>query len=205
VNIYNIFGYCYHPDTPEGKKLPKAGELGMSVVDGQIKTYKKVWTPQEYTPWAFKKTTHKDLKETPPCVNGQFIINYLNRADVRAALHIPTSYPGWDMCTSLKGWSYEVYQIGSKYIWESLRGKVRMMHFSGDIDGAVPTDGTWNWVQSLNRPVLEDLRPWHFGDHVGGYIAEYDGLTYATVHGAGHMVPEDKPEESYHLIFNWIK
>ena len=34
---------------------------------------------------------------------------------------------------------------------------------------------------------------------------EYEGLfTFASVHGAGHMVPEDKPEEAYHLIFNWM-
>jgi hypothetical protein len=24
---------------------------------------------------------------------------------------------------------------------------------------------------------------------VGGYIEEYDGLTFAVVHGAGHMTP----------------
>ena len=25
------------------------------------------------------------------------------------------------------------------------------------------------------------------------------------MHGAGHMVPMDKPEESYTLIFDWIE
>lgn len=177
----------------------------MSVVDGQIKTYKKVWTNQEYTPWAFRKGAAKSLKETPPCVNGQYIIEYLNRADVRAAIHIPSNYPGWDMCTSNPKFNYDTLIVGSQYIWNSLKGKVRMMHFSGDIDGAVPTDGTWNWVQELNRTILEPFRAYHVNGHVAGYIQEYDGMTYATVHGSGHMVPQDKPAESYHLIFNWIK
>jgi serine carboxypeptidase-like clade 2 len=40
---------------------------------------------------------------------------------------------------------------------------------------------------------------------VAGYIEERDGLTFATVRGAGHAVPQFKPAESYKLVFNWIK
>jgi len=31
---------------------------------------------------------------------------------------------------------------------------------------------------------------------VGGRIVEYEGLAYATVRGAGHMVPHNKPSEA---------
>lgn len=110
------------------------------------------------------------------------------------------------MCISHSwGWSYKVIPIGSQWIWDALKGKIRMIHFSGDIDSVVPTDGTLKWIKELNRTVLEEMRAYHVNGHVGGYITEYDGLTYATVHGAGHMVPQDKPAEAYHLIFNWIK
>jgi len=40
---------------------------------------------------------------------------------------------------------------------------------------------------------------------VGGYIEEYGNFTFATVHGAGHMVPQFKRGPAYYLIFNWIK
>ena len=40
---------------------------------------------------------------------------------------------------------------------------------------------------------------------MGGYLEVYDGLTLGTVHGAGHMAPQFKPAETYHLIFNWLK
>lgn len=103
------------------------------------------------------------------------------------------------------GWEYDVLQTGSQWIWEALKGKVRMIHFSGDIDGAVPTDGTLGWVYELNRPVLEEFRAWKVNGQTAGFIQEFDGFTYATVHGAGHMVPQDKPAQAYHLIFNWIK
>lgn len=95
--------------------------------------------------------------------------------------------------------------IGSQWIYESLKGKIRMLHFTGDIDGAVPSQGTYAWIQSMNPVIKESLRPYMYGGHVAGYVEEYEGLTYATVHGAGHMVPEDKPPEAYHLITNCIK
>jgi serine carboxypeptidase-like clade 2 len=40
---------------------------------------------------------------------------------------------------------------------------------------------------------------------VAGYIEERDGLTIATVRGAGHAVPQLKPAEAYKLVFNLIK
>ena len=80
-----------------------------------------------------------------------------------------------------------------------------MLHFTGDIDGAVPSTGTYDWIQFMNVTSKQDLRPYMYEDHVAGYVQEWDGLTYATVHGAGHMVPQDKPPEAYYLITNWIK
>jgi len=77
----------------------------MSMVNGQIKTYKKTFTAKDYTPWAFTPEEHQKTL-TPDCVNGQYIIEYLNRADVRSALHIPDSYPGWDMCSEAINTNY---------------------------------------------------------------------------------------------------
>lgn len=48
----------------------------------------------DYTPWAFAP----GYKLTPGCVSGMFITDYLNRADVRQALKIPTNIQGWEMC-----------------------------------------------------------------------------------------------------------
>lgn len=82
-----------------------------------------------------------------------------------------------------------------------------MIHFSGDTDGAVPTQGTNAWTNWF--PVIEDWRPYYHGDNdnklFGGYIREHEGFTFATVHGAGHMAPQFKPAATYHLIFTWLK
>lgn len=92
-----------------------------------------------------------------------------------------------------------------------MKGKYRFLKYSGDTDAAVPTTGTRWWIDSLNLDILADWRPYLVenesgeGKTMGGYIIEYRGLTLGTIHGAGHMAPQFKPMETYHLIFNWLK
>ena len=53
--------------------------------------------------------------------------------------------------------------------------------------------------------VREVWGPWFIGDHqVAGYSVEYEGLTYATVKGAGHMVPETNPREAFAMFQRFI-
>lgn len=71
---------------------------------------------------------------------------------------------------------------------------LRIMIYSGDVDGIVPTTGTRMWVEGLGLPVRVPWTPWlspgpgQLPPQVGGYVTEYDGLMFATVRGAGHMV-----------------
>lgn len=124
------------------------------------------------------------------------------------ALHINQDWMAqpWALCAD-DPWSYDALKVGSQWVWEGLKGQYRMLKFSGDVDGAVPTTGTINWVNSMNRKIIDPWRPYHVaGRHSpAGFIIEYDGMTLATVHGAGHMCPQFKPVETYHLIFNWLK
>lgn len=51
---------------------------------------------------------------------------------------------------------------------------------------------------------------WEYpGDHgsaVGGYITRYDhNFSFATVRGAGHMVPETRPQAAYHMFANFLE
>lgn len=80
-----------------------------------------------------------------------------------------------------------------------------MLKFSGDTDGAVPTLGTLKWIEELNWAITKEWRPFFVNEQLAGYIEEREGdFTFLTVHGAGHMVPQDKREEAYHAIFNWV-
>ena len=76
------------------------------------------------------------------------------------------------------------------------------MHFSGDVDGAVGTDGTQAWIDSLDWEITGDWAVWYYDDPTlgkqdAGFVTEYvDDFTFIIVHGAGHMVPEDKPPQA---------
>lgn len=92
------------------------------------------------------------LKELPPCTWGSGLLDWMNLSDTRKALHIPNNVQAWDLCQSADWWHYVILVQGSQWIYEELQGKIRMLHFSGDTDGAVPTLGTQNWIQTLNWP-----------------------------------------------------
>ena len=44
------------------------------------------------------KVPQEKLSVVPPCVDVRGITTYLNRADVRKALHIPAGIPQWEIC-----------------------------------------------------------------------------------------------------------
>jgi serine carboxypeptidase-like clade 1 len=126
------------------------------------------------------------VNELPPCTFGEPLIAWANDDTVKKQLHIPDYAPDWDMCADI---DYSENEIGSQWVWEKLKGKYRMLKYSGDMDACVSTIGTLNWINAMERDIIEPYRPWYTGDQVAGYVEEQDGLTFITVHGAGHMVP----------------
>lgn len=60
-------------------------------------------------------------------------------------------------------------------------------------------------LKQLGLLVINDWRTWHTSDgQVGGYVTEYIGLTFTTIRGSGHMVPQDKPMAAYHMFENFL-
>lgn len=112
------------------------------------------------------------------------------------------------MCTTQNStFKYTKDASASQWAYELLRDTpVRMMHFSGDMDASVPTIGTERWVNRLGWNVTQQWQPHYtLDDQIGGYYEELEGeLTLITVHGAGHMVPQDQREIAYHILFNWL-
>merc|ERR1719384_2420318 len=149
------------------------------------------------------RTGDHNLRELPPCTYGSGLLDYLNLDVVRQALHVPNNVQAWDLCTTEI--DYTTGEQGSQWIYEKLQGKIRMLHYSGDTDGAVPTIGTENWIASLGWKKTSEWKAYMVEGQVAGYWESYEGnLTFGTVHGAGHMAPQFKPPQTYHLVFNWL-
>lgn len=98
---------------------------------------------KEYTPWA----KHIVESENHPLL-GAPLSDYVNRDDVRKALNIPASMPGWNQCMPDDSkFAYHYQYEGSVWIYPILKAYgYQILFFSGDTDGAVPTLGTRRWL-----------------------------------------------------------
>ena len=134
----------------------KAREMGESLVGGEIKTYKKSATYREYVPWMADV-----LGENHPSLDvkmfGDFVSDWMNNNETRADLNIPESVHAWEMCSecaAVGAGTYLLQKEGSYWIYPILAANgIRILHYSGDTDGAVPTIGTKRWISLLDSPV----------------------------------------------------
>jgi serine carboxypeptidase-like clade 1 len=140
-----------------------------------------------------------------PCIDSSVAENYLNRADVRTALHAePVSKIGaWAICSDKINYT-SVYSSVIPF-YPTLMDNIRILIYSGDVDGAVPFVGTQKWVDSLKRHVVSKWQPWSVGRQVAGYVTIYDKITFLTVKGAGHMVPQWKPAQAFRMFQNMME
>jgi carboxypeptidase C (cathepsin A) len=203
VNVYDIYGTCWGlgPFPQAERGFPHLYKGGKSA-PRQPSSY------ADYTPWIHggKMRGGAQSNELPPCTFGSTLLDYMNSDAVREAMHIPDYVQAWDLCQSASTWTYVSQPEASQWIYEKLANTgIKMLHYSGDTDGAVPTVGTQNWIASLNWNKTSEWTQYLVEGQVAGYWESYEGgLTFGTVHGAGHMAPQFKPPQTYHLVMNWL-
>ncbi|PIA46402.1 hypothetical protein AQUCO_01500143v1, partial [Aquilegia coerulea] len=76
---------------------------------------------------------------------------------------------------------------------------------SGDTDGRVPVTSSRYSINTFKLPTKTPWYPWYFNEEVGGYVVEYEGLVFATVRGAGHLVPSYQPERAFVMISSFLE
>ena len=128
---------------------------------------------------------------------------WLNLASVQTALHVTAArVSNWAVCAGL---DYTKTRDTVIPLYPALVNKYRTLVFSGDGDNCVPYIGTQEWVRNLGFPVKQNWHPWLVNDQVAGYAVNYQpNLTFATVKGAGHMVPQYMPEQALALFTAFI-
>ena len=117
------------------------------------------------------------------------------------------------------------------YLAPKLDGTVLV--FNGDTDPCVSYEGTRTAIKEVGFAEVNAYRPWFFnataaaaafitekkdilfgpdlateaaGPQLGGHVVDYDhGLSFATVHGSGHMVPQFRPRASLTFIAHVLK
>ncbi|KAI5084784.1 hypothetical protein GOP47_0000953 [Adiantum capillus-veneris] len=152
------------------------------------------------------KQVHNFSLGVDVCMDNE-IEFYLNLPEVQKALHANTTQLNynWTLCShSSLNYSYADQSIDMKpYLTDILNHGVQLWLYSGDLDSVIPLTGTRTIVNQLAARMkltkTDPYRAWYSKGQVGGWTVAWGNLTYATVRGAGHMVPMMQPSRA--LVF----
>jgi len=144
--------------------------------------------------------------QVPDCIQPNvYGTALLDNAAVRSAIHVTASNLSmWGVCYGLNYNANHGSLLGQYPGWAK---QLRILVFSGDVDGCVPHVFTEQWVEGLGFPVSDAFRPWTFSNgQVGGYVTTYgvNNFAFLTVKGAGHMVPQYAPEAAFTMFSIWL-
>ncbi|XP_037430000.1 serine carboxypeptidase 1-like isoform X2 [Triticum dicoccoides] len=142
-----------------------------------------------------------------PCTN-HYVSSYLNRPEVQRALHANTTglkYP-WTDCSQLV---FDNWKDAPETVLPSIRKLIssgtRIWLYSGDMDAVCSVTSTQYALDILDLPTETSWRPWRVNNEVAGYVVGYKGLVFATVKGAGHMVPYYQPHRALALFSSFLE
>ncbi|CAJ1973480.1 unnamed protein product [Sphenostylis stenocarpa] len=166
--------------------------------------------PMEDT-WSWRRSlAHETSPLTLPplsCRARAYVLctYWANDDNVHKALHIRKGSIGkWKRCNSGIPFKFDVPSSFQYHVNLSRKG-YRSLIYSGDHDMIVPFLSTQAWIRALNYSIVSDWRQWYYNGQVVGYTRTYsNGMTFATVKGAGHTAPEYKPEECLGMFRRWI-
>ncbi|KAM3762247.1 hypothetical protein ACB098_01G329900 [Castanea mollissima] len=120
-------------------------------------------------------------------------------ADVNGLLHYWTAFSA-DVNSNWTDSEISMLPTYNKLIAAGLRIWV----FSGDTDAGVPVTGTRLSLGHLNLTIKTKWYPWYADDQVGGWTEVYNELTFASVRGAGHEVPQYQPKRAFVLFKSFL-
>ncbi|KAK2444152.1 Serine carboxypeptidase-like 42 [Trifolium repens] len=138
---------------------------------------------------------------------------YLNLPEVQKALHANrTNLPyAWSMCSNnTLNYSEPDIKINILPILKRIvQNHIPVLVYSGDQDSVVPLLGSRTLIRELAHDlkfkITDPYRVWFHKGQVGGWVTEYGNLlTFATVRGAGHMVPYGQPSRALHLFSSFV-
>eukprot|EP01064_Diplonema_japonicum_P022401 TRINITY_DN3214_c0_g1_i1.p1 TRINITY_DN3214_c0_g1~~TRINITY_DN3214_c0_g1_i1.p1 ORF type:complete len:457 (+),score=155.92 TRINITY_DN3214_c0_g1_i1:54-1373(+) len=138
-----------------------------------------------------------------PC-DSNWEITYMNRVDVQTAIHAKVGTK-WSDCANID-YSQDDVNASMVPIWKQLiaLGTLKLVIYSGDDDSVCATLGSQQFIWDMGLTIKKDWAAWKIAGQTGGYITRFNGFTFVTVHGAGHMVPATRPAQSLQLFTEYL-
>ena len=94
---------------------------------------------------------------------------------------------------------------------DNLRHKPRVLVYNGDVDPGCNYLWAEASVAQFGRPPSKEWHPWVYetslvGEQLGGFVTDYEGdVHFATVHGAGHMSPQWRPQAVFNMLERFLQ
>ncbi|GAB2298159.1 Serine carboxypeptidase-like 20 [Dionaea muscipula] len=220
LNIYDILEPCYHGRGSSGSatsdhriRLPSSF-LRLGETERPLAVRKRMFGRA----WPLRAPVRDGIVPTwpqlaisdsnsVPCTDDTVATAWLNNEEVRKAIHAAeASVAGsWELCTDRISFTHDAGSM-IPYHKNLTSGGYRALIFSGDHDMCVPFTGSEAWTRSIGYKAIDEWRPWISDTQVAGYLQGYDkNLTFLTIKGAGHTVPEYKPREALDFYSRWLE
>ena len=208
VNLYNIYGPCYHYDDGNDYDyyFPKQRYQVTMTMNGFFDDLNIKYDDD-----------NDNFKDSDDCLDDRGVNIYLNRLDVRQALHIPDILNNmiWNDCSD-KTSNPSLNYTGSfsadlrptyNAIFE-LDDNIHATIYNGDTDAICCFLSDEWFVDNMNVSITNKWREWFIdnidqGRQVGGWTQDYDrggGLHFVTIRGSGHLVPLYAPQKALKLF-----
>ncbi|GAB4830358.1 Serine carboxypeptidase-like 20 [Ancistrocladus abbreviatus] len=215
LNKYDILEPCYHGSSTRsattGKiRLPSSFER-LGDTERPLPVRKRMFGRA----WPLRAPVRDGIvptwpqlasSEGIPCTDDEVATSWLNNDTVRKALHaVEEKVAGpWELCTDRISFSHDAGSMITYHKNLTSRGYWALI-YSGDYDMCVPYTGSEAWTRSMGYKIIDEWRPWTSNGQVAGYTQGYDNnLTFLTIKGAGHTVPEYKPQEALDFYSQWL-
>jgi len=146
-----------------------------------------------------------ETRSNIPCLNETAVTTYMNSAFVRNAFSVPQNLPSWEFCSTRVGNSYQrtLGEMQSR-VQNAIRAGLRGLIYNGDTDMACNFLMGQRFSAALGLTKKVDKRLYTVNGQVGGFYTAYNGLEFYTVRASGHMVPQDKPAVSFHILQSFL-
>lgn len=191
LNLYDLYLDC------QGQN--RGYERAMRLL---FKNFRKNYSPQKLVGIM---NPSKSLGGVPPCIDSAAQTKWLNRGDVRKALHIPDILPPWELCSDTVEGNYSMLYETVKDIYLKLLSLgLRALVYNGDTDIVCNFLGGQWFVEDLGVKATTKYQTWHHKHQVAGFYQEFGNITFLTVKGAGHMVPQWAPDPAFHMFKSFI-
>ncbi|PKA54505.1 Serine carboxypeptidase 1 [Apostasia shenzhenica] len=213
LNIYDILEPCYHSPkirevVSDKSRIPSSfrrlGETNRPL-PVRKRMFGRSWPLRAPVKEGRVPTWPELGRQSVPCMSEEVAFAWLNNEAVRSAIHAqPVNECIWVLCTDNIRFYHDAGSM-IKYHMNLTSEGYRALIFSGDHDMCVPFTGSEAWTRSLGYKITDQWRPWYVDYQVAGYLQGYDNnLIFLTVKGAGHTVPEYKPQEALAFYSRWL-